>query len=129
VDTRRAVWVGTAIAGVVLIVGGIVWLFVALGSEEADRISSGIGAGGTLVGLILTVMGLMKARAQASPRSGQQDVPAPMNPAGAPTSSGQTVQNSTIMGPNVQIGGSVTGGITAHGAGLTDPPNDGKSAQ
>lgn len=118
---RRGMWIGLAVVGAVAVAGGLVWLFRSLGAEEADRISSGIGAGAALIGLILTVLGLINARPQAIPDTTQQ-LPRPnaTGPEGLHSPS-QRVDNSTIMGPNIQVGGSLTGGVSAQGSGQTAP--------
>jgi hypothetical protein len=89
----RYVWAGLAVIGGLVAVGGMVWLFLALGTEEGDRIASGIGAGAAVVGLILAAVGLRKARADGG--------------------AGPSVSGSTIGGSNVQVGGSVHGPVVA----------------
>lgn len=100
----RHVWTGLAVTGGFAAVGGVVWLFLALGSEEGDRIASGIGAGAAVVGLILAAVGLRKARQEGG--------------------GGPSVTGSTIGGSNVQVGGSVHGPViaTRHEEADGDPP-------
>jgi hypothetical protein len=85
-------------------VAGLVWLFVDLGAEQADRISSGVGAGAAVMGLIVAALGVMKRRADT-----QDD----RNTKHAVTR--QSVTSSVINGSNVQVGGSVHGFIATEG--------------
>ena len=98
---HRGVWGVVAAAGALAAVAGLVWLFVVLGAERADRISSGIGAGAAVVGLIVAAQGVAMRRA---------DTRNSVGPEPAPTS--QSVVNSVIDGGNVQVGGSVHGSVT-----------------
>lgn len=109
---RRWPWVATGMVGVVLVAGGGVWLFVALGAEKADRISSGVGAGAALVGLVMALLSWVRTRGSAGSIEG-----------GSPEIR-QSVQNSVIMGPNVQVGGSVAGRITVDGSNSARRPDD-----
>lgn len=95
---HRVVW---GAIGAVVAAAGLVWLFVALGTEEADRISSGVGAGAAVVGLIVGALGVVKRRAEP--------------PNTHPAAAAQSVENSVIGGANVQVGGSVRGSVTATG--------------
>ncbi|GLY53172.1 hypothetical protein Lesp01_68280 [Lentzea sp. NBRC 102530] len=91
-------WIAVLVLGVLIIVAGLVRLFSSLGSERADQISSGVGAGAALVGLILAVMSLVKGRASAAePNQGTVR---------------QSADNSTVNQPVIQIGGNVTGSVT-----------------
>ncbi|MEU6155991.1 hypothetical protein ABZ816_39030 [Actinosynnema sp. NPDC047251] len=101
-DVRRSAWVVLVVAGAVMAVGGVVWLFVVLGTEEADRISSGIGAGTAVMGLAVGVLGMVKGR-----------VPEPDGE--STVAAGQSVMHSMITGSNVQVGGSVHGDVNATG--------------
>lgn len=100
---QRWPWVVTGAVGVVLVAGGVVWLFLVLGAEKADRISSGIGAGAAVVGLVMALLGWLRVRSSVRDTEG------------AAAHSGPLVQNSVIMGSNIQVGGSVAGDITADG--------------
>lgn len=107
--THRPIWAVMAAVGAVVAVAGLVWLFVALGTEEADRISSGVGAGAAVLGLVVAGLGVMKRRATTPDDA---DSVAPV----------QSVANSLIKGSNVQIGGSVHGSVTASESETGDHP-------
>lgn len=85
----------------VLVACGMVWLFLALGAERADRISSGIGAGAAIVGLVMAFLGWLRTRSSGT---GSGDVPA---------QGGQPVSNTIVGVANVQVGGSVASGLAA----------------
>lgn len=92
-STRR--WFAVVAVGTLLIAGGLVWMFLALGPDHADQISSGIGAGAAVLGVAIAVAGVVGSRSQP----------------GQPPTAGQSVQTSTINGPNIQVGGSITGTV------------------
>ena len=126
--TRRWIWVVVAVVGSLMTAAGLVWLFIGLGTEAADRISSGIGAGAALVGVLLSALGFMKTLTQARRSSEQADVRADPPDSAASAFGKQSVRNSTIMGANVQVGGSVSGGIAMNDGSRTDQDNDGHLA-
>lgn len=116
-DVGRRLWIGLVLVGVVLVVGGIVWLFVALGAEDADRISSGIGAASGVLGLLLTAFASWKVHVKGA------------NGSTHPGVRRQSVENSTVSGTNVQVGGSVSGGITVHNSRPTPVVGDGEPGE
>ncbi|WP_153534465.1 hypothetical protein [Actinomadura macrotermitis] len=99
--SRRVVaWAG-AVAGGVLLVGlGVV--FVLVGLDKADKISSTLGVFIGLIGLALSVYGVVLARRALA----QQPTPDPEQepePTSEPEVSGQSV-SGTVEGDNIQIG-------------------------
>ena len=120
----RQVWVGVTATGAVMVIGGLVWLFAALGTEQADRISSGIGAGAALVGLLIGALGAAHVRTHPTSSSVPGHDPTVTASPELRPAIHHSVHNSSIGGANIQIGGSVSGAVTAYGGSPADQPRD-----
>jgi hypothetical protein len=81
------------VGGLLLVAAGVG--VVRLGLEKADQVASVVGALAGVAGLAVALYGLRR--------------PAPATPPAA----GNTVENSTVHGPNIQIG-SVGGNVEVH---------------
>lgn len=92
---RRGWGVVVVVAGVVIAGAGV--LFWRLGLDDADKVSSGIGAVTGVLGLIIGVAGLVGARRGGSPTSAARP----------PAVGGHSVHVGGDVGGNVEISGSV----------------------
>src|SRR4051812_8898968 len=105
---QRVWWLLAVTAGVALVGLGV--FLVRVGLERADKLGSVIGAFSGLIGLGLSMYGVILARRQSgSPPSASPEsvLPASSVPPG------QSVINSSIAGSNIQIG-SAGGSIEIH---------------
>jgi hypothetical protein len=98
VNVSRGWWVALLVLGILVTLGAGIWLFRSQGAEQADHISSVVSAGIGIVGILTTIVGTVQVKRKQKPdRDGVS----------------QSVDNSTISGSNIQVGGSVEGSITA----------------
>lgn len=102
-------WLVAVAAGVILVGLGVVLAWVDL--EKADKLGSVIGAFSGLIGLGLSAYGVILARRQPVASPPEVSTPVPPVPLGPPVTN--SVTNSTISGPNIQIG-STGGNVEIH---------------
>ncbi|MFD7656622.1 hypothetical protein ACFV4N_21840 [Actinosynnema sp. NPDC059797] len=117
-SSRKALgWVAFAVGFVALIGGGIV---VWIGLEDADKLGSVVGAGCALVGLAVTIYGVIVTRSMnADERKSNSQIR--LSRSGDASATGKGMANSGISGQSGDFNGSVfvkrTGTAKAEGDG------------